>query len=270
MAQQQRGRRQEDSNNNHENEEEVIVTVLYGSETGDSKKAAEHIARQMQECLAPDVLTLIADYDFDDDDDDDYYDDEPPRVRATLQTLDGFLKAGAPWTEHVVIVVSSYDEGEAPQNARSFRRLCDGVLKRKKQEQPCPLGGIRYHLLGLGDSSWDTYLKNPKVMDRALQTLGAERVGPMGEADCDGPSQEEDIRLWTKAMWSRLANSIMKSHHEQLKKKKNRKNRLLAGEQEEEEAEQKKPLLWAEETTKLYKSLVKKRKPKPQSYWDGF
>ena len=202
--------------------------MLYGSESGESQAAAERIAKNVALCLCPEAVALMTGYDSDDDDNNnnnnneegnggDHSERETPRqkgplpqVLARLYTLNDFLRKKVRWTRNVVIVVSTFNEGEAPGNAVKFRRFCDSVLKLRREDCPDVLKGIHFHLLGFGDSTYGrTYLKNPIIIDQALQRLGAERVGNMGTIDADKGSQQAEVRRWIKAMWLPLAHGIV-------------------------------------------------------------
>ena len=116
------------------------ILILYGSQTGNSESAAHEIADQFPTKLAPMVKN---------------------DVKPTVMTLDDFLETHhAPWTPIIIIVCSSYGVGQAPLGARRFREVCDALLERKSENTYAKLlNGVRYFLLGLGDSHYTQALR---------------------------------------------------------------------------------------------------------------
>ena len=180
------------------------ILILYGSQTGNSESAAHEIANQFPTKLAPMVQN---------------------DVKPTVMTLDDFLETHqAPWTPIVIIVCSSYGVGQAPLGARRFREVCDALLERKTENNYAKLlKGVQYFLLGLGDSHYTTFFRNPTVMNEALSTCGAVRRGVLGKADASGTGDDEQgkvIERWVEVMWTDLAIVVneLKRDEEQLAK----------------------------------------------------
>jgi sulfite reductase alpha subunit-like flavoprotein len=116
--------------------------------------------------------------------------------------LDDFLEQ-AEWTRLVVIVTSSYGAGQAPLGGHRFRELCNALVKQPREGM---LKGISFALLGLGDSKYMTYLRNPTQVDEALQLAGATRVGIFGKANASG-DQRAVISQWMESgpRWRQLS-----------------------------------------------------------------
>ena len=134
-------------------------------------------------------------------------------VKPTVMTLDDFLETHhAPWTPIIIIVCSSYGVGQAPLGARRFREVCDALLERKSENTYAKLlNGVRYFLLGLGDSHYTTFFRNPTVMNEALSACGAVMRGDLGKADASGTGDDEQgkvIERWVEGMWAGLANVV--------------------------------------------------------------
>ena len=168
------------------------ILILYGSQTGNSESAAHEIADQFPTKLAPMVKN---------------------DVKPTVMTLDDFLETHhAPWTPIIIIVCSSYGVGQAPLGARRFREVCDALLERKSENTYAKLlNGVRYFLLGLGDSHYTTFFRNPTVMNEALSACGAVMRGDLGKADASGTGDDEQgkvIERWVEGMWAGLANVV--------------------------------------------------------------
>jgi len=154
------------------------VPVLFGSQTGNSEGAAENLASSLPNELSTSSLT----------------------VTSAAMELDDFLeKSKAEWTPLCVIVCSSYGVGQAPMGAWKFREMCDLILEKDACEGK--LKGIKYALLGLGDSKYTTFFLNPTAIDSALSKAGAERVGSLGKADASGTGDK--VQLLVIEDWCR-------------------------------------------------------------------
>ena len=153
------------------------VLVLFASQSGNSKRAALEIADQLPNKLSTPNLT----------------------VTSRHMLLDDFLEQ-AEWTRLVVIVTSSYGAGQAPLGGHRFRELCNALVKQPREGM---LKGISFALLGLGDSKYMTYLRNPTQVDEALQLTGATRVGIFGKANASG-DQRAVISQWIDGIWPSL------------------------------------------------------------------
>ncbi|MGL1133879.1 flavodoxin domain-containing protein, partial [Vibrio parahaemolyticus] len=68
--------------------------------------------------------------------------------------------------EDLLIVVSTYGEGDPPQPAAGFFEFVEG---RKAPKLP----GLRFAVLALGDSTYEHYCQAGKRLDRRLEELGA-------------------------------------------------------------------------------------------------
>lgn len=180
------------------------VLVLYGSQTGNSEAAAEQLSS-----LLPSKLSTS---------------DSSRTLTSRCMHLDDFLELEqAKWTRLVIIVCSSYGVGQAPIGARKFREVCDTILERSNDDKM--LTGVNYALLGLGDSHYTTFFRNPTTFENALSTAGATRIGELGKADASGTGDMEQskvIERWIDSIWKELQPVIDKpmTEEEGLKLKK--------------------------------------------------
>jgi sulfite reductase (NADPH) flavoprotein alpha-component len=95
---------------------------------------------------------------------------------------------------HVVVVTSTYGEGEMPDNA--------GLFWEALQSDTAPrLEGVRYSVLGLGDRGYDDFCQAAKLIDTRLEQLGATRLHERVDCDVDF---EEPAAQWTTAVLERL------------------------------------------------------------------
>ncbi|KAK1745743.1 flavodoxin family protein [Skeletonema marinoi] len=191
------------------------VLVLYGSQTGNSEAAAEQLSS-----LLPSKLSTS----------------DNRTLTSRCMHLDDFLELEqAKWTRLVIIVCSSYGVGQAPIGARKFREVCDTILERfgyddttndgKNNNGDKMLTGVNYALLGLGDSHYTTFFRNPTAFENALSSVGATRVGELGKADASGTGNMEQskvIERWIDSIWKDLQPVIDKpmTEEEGLKLKK--------------------------------------------------
>lgn len=80
--------------------------------------------------------------------------------------------------KYVLIVTSTYGEGEMPDNAELFwEALSSSVAPR--------LEGVSFGVLALGDTSYDGFCQAGKLFDTRLEQLGASRVLPRTDCDVD-------------------------------------------------------------------------------------
>lgn len=96
---------------------------------------------------------------------------------------------------HVLVVTSTYGEGEMPDNAGLF---WDAI-----QASTVPrLEGLQYAVLGLGDTSYDEFCQAGKLLDTRFEQLGATRIHDRVDCDVDF---EDPAALWSAAVLDRLA-----------------------------------------------------------------
>ncbi|KAJ5692065.1 hypothetical protein N7462_001488 [Penicillium macrosclerotiorum] len=92
-------------------------------------------------------------------------------IEIDTQSLDAATE-NLPTDRPCVIITPSYD-GRPPDNARIFVAWIENLSARSK-ELP---RGIKYAVFGLGNSDWaSTFLRIPRLVDRLLTELGAERI----------------------------------------------------------------------------------------------
>lgn len=126
------------------------ATVLYGSQTGNAKRVAEHLARDI-EASGRSVRLVRADA-------------LPPRELKNERLL--------------YIVISTQGDGDPPDDARG---LFEYLLGKRAPQLP----ELRYAVLGLGDSSYPQFNAVGRRLDERLAELGAQRLFDRGEADLD-------------------------------------------------------------------------------------
>ncbi len=142
--------------------EASTLTILYASQTGNAKTLASKIKGAAESQGFAVVLQDIASY------------------KTNALTKEKCL----------IIVASTYGEGEPPESAVSFHKFLFG----KKAPQ---LPQLHYAVLGLGDSSYEFFCQTAVDFDTKLATLGAKRLHPAALLDVDYESEA--------ATWQQLA-----------------------------------------------------------------
>ncbi|MFM5048623.1 assimilatory sulfite reductase (NADPH) flavoprotein subunit [Aeromonas veronii] len=126
------------------------LTILYGSQTGNAKGVATAIKAQAEARGLPVTLSSMADY-------------KPKQLKKE---------------SHLLVVVSTYGEGEPPESAIDlFEQLKKGKIGK--------LDGLKFAVLGLGDSSYEFFCQTGKDFDDFLAKAGAERIYELASLDVD-------------------------------------------------------------------------------------
>ncbi len=126
------------------------VTVLYGSQTGNGRALAAQLAERLGAAGVQTRVVNAKDY--------------PLRSLAQEKLL--------------VVVVSTHGDGDPPDDVRALHEQLHG---RRAPALP----GLRYAVVGLGDSSYTHFCATARAFDERLAALGAERLFPRVECDVD-------------------------------------------------------------------------------------
>jgi sulfite reductase (NADPH) flavoprotein alpha-component len=78
--------------------------------------------------------------------------------------------------ENLIVVISTYGEGEMPDNAELFWESLSAPTAPR-------LENLNYGVLALGDTSYEHFCQAGKLIDTRLEQLGAKRLG--ARVDCD-------------------------------------------------------------------------------------
>ncbi|PIE43707.1 MAG: sulfite reductase subunit alpha [Gammaproteobacteria bacterium] len=175
------------------------LTIVYGSQTGNAESMAELAAEQAKELgMVPVVV------DMDD---------------ADIQQL--------AQVERLLVVTSTYGEGEMPDNAQA---LWDAV----SADDAPSFANTYFSVLALGDTAYDGFCVAGKMWDTRLAELGGQRIAERIDCDVDF---EEPAREWMdkalpeiaqKGTQTSSAGVAPASPVKKEKSKYNRQNPLLA------------------------------------------
>ncbi|WP_454009608.1 assimilatory sulfite reductase (NADPH) flavoprotein subunit [Aeromonas sp. Marseille-Q7275] len=146
------------------------LTILYGSQTGNAKGVASAIQAQAKAHGLPVTLTSMADY-------------KPKQLKKET---------------HLLVIVSTYGEGEPPESAVDlFEQLKKGKIGK--------LEGLKFAVLGLGDSSYEFFCQTGKDFDDFLSKAGAERIHELASLDVD---YQEAAKAWGEQAVNAVAATL--------------------------------------------------------------
>lgn len=140
----------------------VPATILWGSQTGNAEGLAKKLSKNLgKNGFEPKVVDMAA------------YD-----------------KADLSKEENVLLITSTYGDGEPPDNAAD---LYDWILS---DEAP-RLENLNYTVLALGDSEYPDYCKCGIDFDERFAALGAKKITPRIDCDVDF---DVEFAAWQKAI----------------------------------------------------------------------
>jgi sulfite reductase (NADPH) flavoprotein alpha-component len=133
------------------------ITVVYGTETGNSKKLATSFAAKAKKS----------------------------GINAKVVSLDQYRVNDLSKEEYFFSIISTHGEGEPPAAAKKFY---DQI-----HQNGLDLNKLKYGVLALGDTSYPLFCKTGEDVDLQLQKLGASRILALQKCDVDF---EEDANNW--------------------------------------------------------------------------
>ncbi len=124
------------------------LDILFGSQSGNSEDLSAKFAKQAK----------------------DY------GLEGTVHDMDGFDFNSLSGKKRVLIVCSTWGEGEMPDNAEELWQFASSDAAAR-------LDGVHFSVCALGDTSYEFYCESGKDWDRRLEQLGATRL--VDRVDCD-------------------------------------------------------------------------------------
>jgi sulfite reductase (NADPH) flavoprotein alpha-component len=146
------------------------LTILYGSQTGNAKSVAQEYKAKLDALNVPSKISSMADY-----------------KQKQLKT-----------ESHVVVIVSTHGEGEAPDDAVALHSFLGGKKAPK-------LNDLNFAVLGLGDTSYEFFCQTAKDFDKRLQDLGATRITDRVDCDVD---YDADVTAWFETVTHQVKDQL--------------------------------------------------------------
>jgi NADPH-ferrihemoprotein reductase len=128
-------------------------------------------------------------------------------LKSRVVDFDQFNKEEFPKHKLAVIVCSTHYEGDPCDNTKQFHKWIRNELKAGNKNL---LSGLNYAVMGLGDTSYELYNEMGKYFDSSFEKLGGSRVYPLGAANAEHNTTEEDFFGWKTDLWTKL-NEVFKS-----------------------------------------------------------
>jgi len=126
------------------------LTIVYGSQTGNSRRIAEGLAARLE---AAGVATRL--------------------FRADIYPTPELKRE-----KFLQVVISTQGDGDPPDDARSWFEFVTGSKAPR-------LPSLKFGVLGLGDSSYPKFCETARLLDARLEQLGASRWHALAQADVD-------------------------------------------------------------------------------------
>jgi len=144
------------------------ITIVYGTETGNSKRLATDFATQAKH----------------------------NKINAKVVGMDQYRLTDLPKEEYLLAIVSTHGEGEPPAAAKKFY---DHI-----HQNGFKLDKLKYSVLALGDTSYPLFCKTGEEVDEQFLKLGGNRIAPMQKCDVE---YEVEAKCWFDTVLKALQQS---------------------------------------------------------------
>lgn len=142
------------------------LTVVFGTESGNSEELAEISAKAAKK----------------------------RGFKPAVKNMTDLSPADLARCENLLVIVSTWGEGDPPENAVSF---CERLMREEVD-----LSGVSFSVCALGDTSYEQFCKTGRDIDERLARLGAKRVHDRRDCDVD---YEDPHREWLDGALTALA-----------------------------------------------------------------
>ncbi|ANY69453.1 reductase [Paenibacillus sp. BIHB 4019] len=146
--------------------EALRITIVWASQTGNAEEAAQACAKQL----------LAAGH------------------HVQLLNMDDYDIKNLANEQYVLCIASTFGAGDPPDNGTGFWHSLQADDAPK-------LPGVRFAVLGFGDSSYDLFCGFGQHLDARFERLGAKRL--MQRTDCDTDFQEQ-VSAWITSLETAL------------------------------------------------------------------
>ena len=142
------------------------IHILYGSQSGNSEGLADKWKREATKY----------------------------GLNPTVHDMDGFDINSMSGMSRVMIVCSTWGEGEMPDNAEELYEAAVGVGKI--------LTNTHFSICALGDTGYDLFCQSGKDWDKTMEDMGGARIHDRVDCDVDF---EDPAEQWMNGAMSKLA-----------------------------------------------------------------
>ncbi|GGF11222.1 assimilatory sulfite reductase (NADPH) flavoprotein subunit [Hymenobacter cavernae] len=146
------------------------ITVLFGSQTGNSKKVAKQLA---------DAATGRG-------------------LKVEVKDMNDYATRNLAQEKLMLVVVSTQGEGDPPVSAEELHQFLFSKRAPKLPE-------LRYSVLALGDKSYVEFCKIGRDFDERLAELGAQRISDRVDCDVDFEAAAEE---WIEAVLEKITSEF--------------------------------------------------------------
>ena len=144
------------------------ITIVYGTETGNSKRLATEFASKAKQ----------------------------NHIHAKVVGMDQYRLTDLAKEEYLLAIVSTHGEGEPPIAAKKFYdHIHQNGFKLEK---------LKYSVLALGDTSYPLFCKTGEEVDEQFSKLGGSRISPIQKCDVE---YEEEANSWFNNVLKNLVNT---------------------------------------------------------------
>ena len=144
------------------------ITIVYGTETGNSKRLATDFASKAKQ----------------------------KHIHAKVIGMDQYRLTDLQKEEYLLAVISTHGEGEPPLAAKKFY---DHI-----HQNGFKLDKLKYSVLALGDTSYPLYCKTGEDIDEQFNKLGGVRIAPLQRCDVE---YDDDANGWFNTVLEKLSNN---------------------------------------------------------------
>lgn len=155
----------------------IPVTIAWGSQTGTSETLAKKFSKLAAKSGVEPTVVDLAKLDH-----------------ASLSQI-----------EHLIIMTSTYGDGEAPDNAQAFYDYLHS-------EEAPSMEHLKYSILSLGDSSYPDFCQCGIDFDKRLEVLGATALIPRLDMDVDF---DDDYASWSNDILALFGSAVMEDEEDE-------------------------------------------------------